>query len=251
MKATFSDFIFDNLNCSGFENNPDARAVFELLSEDRNIIAMIDACENGKPALSACAVEIEKFLSLKDNPTMDLRDTFTKTVIGRMIKSILAPFGYLPSKQNYISKNIQVVFFTSGMCYQKTGEATMHVVKKIEELPATYSKSAKNAELENKFERELLNNISKVEEKIGYHSNYFLRMVQKYGGVSATRKLIEQSRLAGTMEGFKKLVEKGCSDLTMESSVIKKEYEELFSKEDIRFCKKMMQSAQKDRKKNG
>lgn len=181
MKATFSDFIFDNLNCSGFESNPDARAVFELLSEDRNIIAMIDACENGKPALSACAEEIEKFLSLKENPTMDLRDTFTKTVIGRMIKSILAPFGYLPNKQNYISKNIQVVFFTSGMCYQKKGEATMHIVKKIEELPVAYSKSVKNADLEKKFECELLNNISKVEEKTGYHSNYFFGWFKSTG----------------------------------------------------------------------
>ncbi len=249
MKATFSDFIFDNLNCSGFESNPDARAVFEILSEDRNIIAMIEASENGKPALSACAVEIEKFLSLKENPTMDLTDTFTKTVIGRMIKSILAPFGYLPSKQNYISKNIQVVFFTSGMCYQKTGEASMHVVKRIEELPAAYSKSV-NVELEKKFERELLKNISEVEEKTGYRSHYFLRMIHKYGGVSATRKLIEQSRLTGGMEGFKKLVSKVCLDLTMESSVIKKEYEELFLKDEIRFCKKMMKSAQKDGKKN-
>ena len=42
MKATFNDFLVENPTCIRFDNNQDAIKLFELLSEDENIISMIE-----------------------------------------------------------------------------------------------------------------------------------------------------------------------------------------------------------------
>ncbi|MBC7075291.1 MAG: hypothetical protein H5T98_04330 [Syntrophomonadaceae bacterium] len=134
MKATFNDFLKENPNCSKFANNSDAIAIFNILSKEKNIIAMIDASDAGKPALSACVNEVESFFENSNNPTIDLRDGFTRTVIGRMVKSILAPFGYEPSIQKDLPKAISAKYFTSASCYEKTGTASMRIVRTIEEI---------------------------------------------------------------------------------------------------------------------
>ena len=61
-KATFADFIAQNPNCGKYEGNPVAEAVFELLSRDENIIAMIDSNSAGKPALTPCTHAIEELV---------------------------------------------------------------------------------------------------------------------------------------------------------------------------------------------
>lgn len=134
MKATFNDFLKENPNCSKFANNPDAIAIFNILSKEENIIAMIDASNAGKPALSACVSEVESFFDNSNNPTIDLRDGFTRTVIGRMVKSILAPFGYEPSIQKDLPKATPAKYFTSASCYEKTDTASMRIVRTIEEI---------------------------------------------------------------------------------------------------------------------
>jgi len=134
MKAAFSDFLADNPNCSKYDGNPDAIAIFDILSKDENIIAMIDASEAGKPALSACVEEIEAFFDNQTNSTIDLNDGFTRTAIGRMIKTILAPFGYQVTVQKDLPKSSRGKYFTSASCYTKSGPATMKVIRTIAEV---------------------------------------------------------------------------------------------------------------------
>lgn len=136
MKAHYQDFLQENPNCSGFAENPDAAAIFALLSEDASIIAMLDASNAGKPALSATAMRVEEMMEGRTDPQLSLGDGFTRTVVGRMVKTILAPFGYLPSKQKSFSKQVEAKHFTSAMCYEKTGEATMEIVREIREIPS-------------------------------------------------------------------------------------------------------------------
>jgi len=134
MKATFNDFLAENPNCSKYNGNPDAITIFDMLSKDENIISMIDASEAGKPALSACVDEIEAFFDSQQNPTLDLTDGFTRTVVGRMIKTILAPFGYEVTVQKDLPKASKGKYFTSASCYTKSGTATMKVVRTIAEV---------------------------------------------------------------------------------------------------------------------
>ena len=135
MKATYQDFLAVNRNCSGFANNADAQALFELMNRDEHIIAMVESCEANKPALAGCVVAVEVFYDNLQQPTIDLNDDFTRTVVGRMVKSILEPFGYVPTVHRKLSKNCNARYFRSASLYEPTGPATMRIVKHIEMIP--------------------------------------------------------------------------------------------------------------------
>lgn len=134
MKATYNDFLAANPNCSKFTSNKDAMAVFDFLNRNDNIIKMIDYCEMGKTALSACVSELEAFVCNLPQSSFDLTDGFTRTVIGRMIKSVLEPFGYRPTVQKAFPKNCNVKYFSSASCYSLTGPATMKIAKYVAEI---------------------------------------------------------------------------------------------------------------------
>lgn len=136
MKATFDDFMNEtgNANCSGFFFNADMKELFAFLSEDERIISMIEMCEMSKPALAGCVKEVEDWFDRKSSPQIDLSDGFTRTVVGRLVKTILKPFGYEVQKQKDLSATLKCKYFASASCYSKTGEATMRVVKRIESI---------------------------------------------------------------------------------------------------------------------
>lgn len=134
MKATYNDFVSANPNCSNFEFNKDAQKVFDFLNQDENIIMMIEYADQGKPALAGCVFELEDFFDAMNSKEIDFRDSFTRTVIGRMVKAILEPFGYLVTKQKDFTKNRKGKYFTSASCYALMGPASMCVVKRVEEI---------------------------------------------------------------------------------------------------------------------
>ncbi|WP_366923866.1 hypothetical protein MFMK1_000782 [Metallumcola ferriviriculae] len=135
MKATFNDFIRKAPNYKKFKGNAEAIHIFnEILSDDQNIIVMIDASEAGKPALCACLEQVEDYYLSQAFPTFDLRDNFTKQALGTMVRIVLEPFGYLTKSQKDIPKSYNARFVTSAMTYAKTGPATMRVVRRIEQI---------------------------------------------------------------------------------------------------------------------
>lgn len=134
MKATFQDFIAANPNCLKFKCNADAQELFALLNQDENIIRMLEAGDSGKPALAGCVEQVEAFFEGLDHPAIDFRDDFTRTVVGRMVKAVLEPFGYRVTKQKDLPKGCGAKYFTSASCYALTGPATMRVTKRVEPI---------------------------------------------------------------------------------------------------------------------
>lgn len=134
MRATLADLIANNPNCQKLRENRDAEAIFDILSRDGNIIAMIEMSDAGKPALAACIKEIERYFDKQESPTFDLNDGFPKQAVGRMVKTIIAPFGYEKHIQRELPKKCASKYFTSATCYRKTGAATMKVAKTIVEI---------------------------------------------------------------------------------------------------------------------
>lgn len=136
MKTTYQDFIQANPNCSKYAEDPVAQAIFELLSQDEAIIAMIQESDQDKPALGPCALQIEAYIESLTEPSFDIKNDFERTVVGRMIKAILEPFGYRITKQKDLSKRWKGKYFSSASCYALSapGEATLRIVKHIEEL---------------------------------------------------------------------------------------------------------------------
>ena len=134
MKATYEDFIAANPNCSNYADNSDARKVFDFLNSDENIIKMIEIADQGRPALAGCVFELEEYFDKMLNPSIDFNDGFTRTVIGRMAKTIIEPFGYRVTKQKDFTKNKKGKYFTSASCYSLTGPASMQIVKIVAEI---------------------------------------------------------------------------------------------------------------------
>lgn len=134
MKATFENFVSSAPFCKKFEKNFYYQQVFDFLSEDETIIKMIEASENGRPALAACCQELEK--QCKNFPESEFTfNNETKQNIGRMIKIILEPFGYIPNSTKGIPNQISTQF-KNASCYSFDNEAkpTLKVVKRIEQV---------------------------------------------------------------------------------------------------------------------
>ncbi len=142
MRATYQDFLNENPKCGNdLVSNQHAQATFFLLSSDRNIIAMIDASEAGRPAIEATYTEVEDYYDRNKSSDFDLTNDHRRTVVGCMIKTILAPFGYLPVEpktktQKELSRSSRAEYFKSGSCYyfDPAAPATMQICRTVMEI---------------------------------------------------------------------------------------------------------------------
>lgn len=104
-----------------------------------------------------------------------------------------------------------------------------------------------NKELALKFEREMrkiCEDASEASKKKGsrYNPTRFLQMLNQFGGVETAKRLIKKSKDSGRISnGFIKLAyELNRQDLTMEYVILKPEYSELFTPEEIEYCKSIL-----------
>ena len=98
----FHRFFENNPNCSGFKNNLTFSELFKWLLEPKQIFDMVQSCKHDRPALEGVLGELEtKFSNRTD---FDLTDNFTKQMIGRATKEILADFGYVQTGKKAMPK---------------------------------------------------------------------------------------------------------------------------------------------------
>ena len=142
MKSTYQTFLDENPKCGkDLISNQHAQATFRLLSSDRNIIAMIDASEAGRPAIEATYSVVEDYYDRNKASDFDLTNDQRRTVVGCMIKTILAPFGYIPVEpktktQKELSRSSGAKYFKSGSCYyfDSAAPATMQICRTVMEI---------------------------------------------------------------------------------------------------------------------
>lgn len=92
--------------------------------------------------------------------------------------------------------------------------------------------------LEKRFEQDMIDIYTTAKKECGYNASRFLQMLGDKGGLNAAKQLI--SKPGGT-DGFTTLWEHGRLDLSVEAHVLKPEYEELFSDEERRLCRKRLE----------
>lgn len=104
-----------------------------------------------------------------------------------------------------------------------------------------------NKELALKFENEMRKICTDAKESSkkkgsNYNPARFLQMLNQYGGVETAKRLIKKSKDSGIIsDGFIKLAyELDRQDLTMEYVILKPEYSELFTPEEIDYCKSVL-----------
>lgn len=139
MKTTFKEFIDKNHSYNSLKGNLVAKHLFEeILSRDENIIAMIDSNEAGKPAICGCLHEVEYYCETHITQDFHLGLNFAKQAVGRMVASIIEPFGYESYSQKRIPNEFKSKFIRSAMTYNKVVDplkpAKLKVVRKIVEV---------------------------------------------------------------------------------------------------------------------
>ena len=87
------------------------------------------------------------------------------------------------------------------------------------------------------FHRELIEKSDKAKKECKYNAIYYNQMLSELGGVKTAKRLIAKAiQTQNPSDGFTTLFMVGRTDLTMESSVIKEEYRELFTADEITYC---------------
>lgn len=91
--------------------------------------------------------------------------------------------------------------------------------------------------LEKKLQQEVIKNCELAEKEYGCKMTKFLQTVERFGIVKTAQEILRKGR---TSDGFNKLVEAGRLDLTMEATIVKSEYSELFTDEQINSCYELL-----------
>lgn len=97
--------------------------------------------------------------------------------------------------------------------------------------------------LARKFHNELIDKMRAAKTECLYNPTRFNQMISEIGGVETAKKLIDKAMHKGDCsDGFRTLYMLNRLDLTMKDSVCKEEYQTLFSKEQIEYCRYLLNS---------
>ncbi|MBZ9621424.1 hypothetical protein G9F71_000770 [Clostridium sp. FP2] len=89
-------------------------------------------------------------------------------------------------------------------------------------------------DLERKFYTAMTDVYRKADKECGYRATRFLQMLSEKGGVKTAKELVSKE---GGTDGFSKLWQLGRLDLSVEALVLKDEFKELFTEEQLSLCK--------------
>jgi hypothetical protein len=87
------------------------------------------------------------------------------------------------------------------------------------------------------FQNEMISISQKAKKECNYNPSRFLVMVERDGGWETAKKLVNNKDLS---DGFISLWEADRLDLTVEALIMRDEWQDLFSADDIRNAKKKL-----------
>ncbi len=97
--------------------------------------------------------------------------------------------------------------------------------------------------LELQFENELRDKMLRAKRECKYNPTRFNQMLAQYGGVETAKRLIANGIATGMpSDGYTTLYLCRRLDLTMEHSVCRPEYRELFTKEEVHYCISLLEA---------
>jgi len=89
-------------------------------------------------------------------------------------------------------------------------------------------------ELKRLFEDEIRSKVIQMKKEGVHNPTLFLGMVDRDGWFRATINAVSKKE---ETSGFAKLLDKRRTDLSLESSVVKEEFKDLFDEKEINLCK--------------
>ena len=128
----FENFIGTHSTFKRLKDSILAKRIYdEIIWDENNRIRMAEFSDSGKPALEACALEIERICASDPNPDIDLGDDTTRRIIGRMVSAALKPLGYVSVKKSRLSYSLGLTKFKNAAVFKLTGNAKQRIEKKI------------------------------------------------------------------------------------------------------------------------
>lgn len=91
--------------------------------------------------------------------------------------------------------------------------------------------------LEKKLQQEVVKNYEIVEKECNCKVTRLLETIDRFGIVRTMQEIIRKGR---TSDCFNKLAEEGYIKLTMEATIVKAEYAELFTDEEVNYCYELL-----------
>ena len=91
--------------------------------------------------------------------------------------------------------------------------------------------------LEKKLQQEVIKNCEVAEKEYGCKMTRFLQTIDKFGIVRTAQEIFRKGR---TSDCFNRLAEAGHLELTMEAIIVKGEYAELFTDEQVNYCYELL-----------
>jgi hypothetical protein len=85
--------------------------------------------------------------------------------------------------------------------------------------------------LEQKFHAAMVDIYNRAKLECKYNATYFIRMVSNHGGLETAKRLLRSGDLV--QSGFITLWECGCLHLSIEALVLKPEFRQLFTEEEL------------------
>jgi hypothetical protein len=92
-------------------------------------------------------------------------------------------------------------------------------------------------DLEQLFHNEMVNIYNVAKEKYGYNATRFLQMINNHGGYETAKKLLATK---GHPDGLTKLLEENGLEISMEATILKKPWINLFSDNEVLIAKKRL-----------
>ena len=92
-------------------------------------------------------------------------------------------------------------------------------------------------DLEKRFHREMIDIYQTAKKEVGYNATRFLQLISEKGGLAAAKQLIMKD---GGTDGYGTLQMAGRLDLSIEAHVVKPEYAELFTEEELSVSRKRL-----------
>lgn len=130
-KATWENFCREKLISRDLEANPAAKKIFDFLNEDEKIYMMIQTVKLGKPVMQMIVDDLEKFADENNlNEEFNLAEDVSRTTVGRMIRTILEPFGYVSSGTQ---KTFKAKYFRSSSTYNFAPEKVQMIARAVVE----------------------------------------------------------------------------------------------------------------------
>lgn len=91
--------------------------------------------------------------------------------------------------------------------------------------------------LEKKLQAEVLKNCELAEKQCGCQMTRFIQTIERFGIVKTAQEILRKRR---TSDCFNKLAEAERLELTMEATIVKAEYAELFTDEQVNDCYELL-----------